>query len=196
MMKPCSAVPRERRISSLPPRCWRRLAASAAVVLAIGLPLGGAIGQETEGCKDLLTRFNRLIDLYIEAGSRAIDKGEEPAKALEAARARALKGDTNATVTLVGVTLLIYGRRDNFPVSIIRQICNLAARNAMPQHVVTCAYLNALNPLGDKDDKRQAVEAEITRFEKSLKPLSPGSFAPPDEYRVHIDALKICLPRA
>lgn len=145
-------------------------------------------------CQGLLKRFHRLLDLYTEAGAKVIANGEEPAKALEAARARALAGDVQATLPLVGVGLLIYGRRDMFPVAIIRQVCNLAARNALPQHVVSCAYFNALNPIGDKDEKRRAVEAEIARFDKARKAPAPGVFAAPDELAGHIDALKACLP--
>lgn len=143
--------------------------------------------QEPGPCDTIMPRFHRLLDIYVEEGGKAIANGEEPAKALEAARAQALKGDAKATLPLVGVTLLIYGRRDMFPVAIIRQVCNLAARNALPQHVVACAYFNALNPIGDKDEKRRAVDAEIARFEA-------GRASAPEELAGHIDALKACLP--
>ncbi len=172
----------------------RRSALIAALAgLALVFPVANSVASEE--CQGLLKRFNRLIDLYHEEGAKAIADGQDPPKALEQARGRALKGDAQATVTMVGVTLLIYGRRDMFPVSIIRQVCNLAAKNTISIHVVTCAYFNALNPLGDKEDKRRAVEGEIERFEKALKPPAPGVFAPPNEYLGHVDALKACLAR-
>lgn len=174
-------------------RSSARVLAAAGLLVALAAPLGAQ--DAPSECQGLLKRFHRLLDLYNEEGAKAIANGEEPAAALEAARARALKGDVKATIPLVGVTLLIYGRRDMFPVVIIRQVCNLAARNALPLHVVSCAYFNALNPIGDKDEKRQAVEAEIARFDKARKAPAPGVFAPPDEIAGHLDALKVCLPR-
>lgn len=112
---------------------------------------------------------------------------------LEQARARALKGDVQATVTLMGVTLLLYGRKDVFPVTIIRQVCGLAARSSLPIHVVTCAYFNALNPLGDKEEKRRAVAAELARFD-ALMPAVADAGMPPAAFKADIDALKACLP--
>lgn len=163
------------------------------MLAALSTPLGAQ--DASPDCQGLLKRFHRLLDLYNEEGARAIANGEEPAKALEAARERALKGEARATLTLVGVTLLIYGRRDMFPVVIIRQVCNLAARNALPLHVVSCAYFNALNPIGDREEKRQAVETEIARFDNARKASAPEVAAPPDEIAGHLDALRACLPK-
>lgn len=180
-----------------PPRLSLRFGARALAVAGLLTAFGAPLGAQdaSADCQGLLKRFHRLLDLYNEEGAKAIANGEEPAKALEAARAQALKGEAKATIPLVGVTLLIYGRRDMFPVVIIRQVCNLAARNALPLHVVSCAYFNALNPIGDKEEKRQAVEAEIARFDKARKAPAPGAFAPPDEIAGHLDALKACLPK-
>lgn len=184
-------------IFSPPPRSSLRFGARALAVTVLLAALVAPLGAQdaSADCQGLLKRFHRLLDLYNEEGAKAIANGEEPAAALESARARALKGEAKATIPLVGVTLLIYGRRDMFPVVIIRQVCNLAARNALPLHVVSCAYFNALNPIGDKDEKRQAVEAEIARFDKARKAPAPGAFAPPDEIAGHLDALKACLPK-
>lgn len=182
-------------ISARQPGFWRRSQLARGLTLAIAFcafqGVAGAQSPVSElqpgACDTIITRFHRLLDIYVEEGGKAIANGEEPARALEAARAQALKGDVKATLPLVGVTLLIYGRRDMFPVAIIRQVCNLAARNALPQHVVACAYFNALNPIGDKDEKRRAVGAEIARFEA-------GRASAPEELGGHIDALKACLP--
>lgn len=170
----------------------RALAVTGLLAVLVA-PLGAE--DAAPDCQGLLKRFHRLLDLYNEEGAKAIANGEEPARALEAARERALKGEARATIPLVGVTLLIHGRRDMFPVVIIRQVCNLAARNALPLHVVSCAYFNALNPIGDRDEKRQAVEAEIARFDKARKAMAPGALAPSDEIAGHLDALKACLPK-
>lgn len=160
------------------------------------LPGLGQAQEMPPACQDLMRRFNLILDRYHQAGAKEIANGEEPGAAIEKARARALKGDPQATIALMGVTLAIYGRRDMFPVVIVRQVCNLAAKNALPLHVTACAYFNALNPIGDKDDKRKAVEVEIERFDKARKAPPTGTFAPPDELGAHMDALKACLPRA
>jgi hypothetical protein len=179
------------------PRSSLRFGARALAVTVLLAALVAPLGAQdaSADCQGLLKRFHRLLDLYNEEGAKAIANGEEPAAALEAARARALKGEAKATIPLVGVTLLIYGRRDMFPVVIIRQVCNLAARNELPLHVVSCAYFNALNPIGDRDEKRQAVMVEIARFDKARKAPAPGAFSPPDEIAGHVDALKACLPK-
>lgn len=114
--------------------------------------------------------------------------------ALEQARARAVKGEPQATVTLMGVTLLLYGRRDVFPVTIIRQVCGLAARNSLPIHVVTCAYFNALNPLGDRQEKRRVVAAEFSRFDALVQASTPEAATLLDRFQADMDALKACLP--
>lgn len=192
-----NAAPRAVSIFSPLPRSLLRFGTRVLAIVGLLTALMAPLGAEDApaDCQGLLKRFHRLLDLYNEEGAKAIANGEEPAAALEAARARALKGEARATIPLVGVTLLIYGRRDMFPVVIIRQVCNLAARNELPLHVVSCAYFNALNPIGDKDEKRQAVMVEIARFYKARKAPAPGSFAPPDEIAGHLDALKACLPR-
>lgn len=148
-----------------------------------------AAAQEQQPCNGLLGRLNTMLDRYHAAAETAISDGTEPAKALDLARAKTLKGDVEATVTMVGIPLLLHGRRDVLRVSMIRQVCTYGTRNALPLHVATCAYLTALNPLGDRDDKRRAVEAEIARFE-GLAPEKQAEFGPA------IATLKACLPRA
>ncbi len=181
-------------------RPWRARTLSAA--LAIGLLAGllpaglSRADQPGDPCAGLLPRLQALLDRYTEAGAKAIANGEVPAEALEAARARAIKGDAQATVTMVGVALLIHGRRDMFPVSLVRQVCTLAARNGVALHIATCAYFTALNPLGDKDDRRRAVEAEIERFAKAQGAPKEGSAPLAEAISGHVDALKACLPRA
>lgn len=134
-----------------------------------------------------------MLDRYTEPATAAISDGTEPAKALDRARAQVLKGEAGASVTMVGIGLLLHGQRDVLPVSLIRQICTFSQRNALPLHVASCAYLSALNPLGDRDEKRRLTEAEISRFETlhgREDNEANGGLAS------HVQALKACLPRS
>lgn len=142
-------------------------------------------------CSPLLGRLARLLDLYAEPARAAIDAGAEPAAALDAARARVLRGEAAASITMVGVGLLLHGRRDVLPVSLIRQICTFSQRNPLPLHVASCAYLSALNPLGDRDEKRRLTEAEIARFETLYGREDSEANA---GLAGHVQALKACLP--
>jgi hypothetical protein len=135
-------------------------------------------------CPGLTTRLEALIERYQALGRQAIEHADPPA-ALAAARAAAMKGDHAATLTGVGVTLLMRGQSDLFPVSVIRQVCTFGQRNGLPLHIVTCAYFNALNPLGARSEKRKAVEAEIARLEPA-GPLEPA-------LAEAMGALKACL---
>ncbi|MCZ8183161.1 MAG: hypothetical protein O9322_09340 [Beijerinckiaceae bacterium] len=165
-------------------------ASLAGFLLLLASQAGFAQGQE---CATLIGRLGQLLDRYAEPATAAIDDGTEPAKALDRARAQVLKGEAGASVTMVGIGLLLHGRRDVLPVSLIRQICTFSQRNALPLHVASCAYLSALNPLGDREEKRRLTEAEIARFEAlhgREDNEANGGLAG------HIQALKACLPRS
>ena len=183
-------------ISSPLLRFWPRWSARpTALAAALLLSGAGASAQEQNAdCQGLLKRFDQLITRYHAAGEKAIEKLDPPA-ALEKAHQEALKGSAEATVAMVGVGVVLRGKRDQFPVSMIRQVCTFSARNGHLLHVTTCAYFNALNPLGNREDKRRAVEVELERFDKTRKAPASGSFSPPDEFSGHIDALKACLPK-
>lgn len=117
-----------------------------------------------EDCTALLTRLDDLFAVYTKAGDAAIAQ-EDPAPALERARKAAQKGDAEATVTMVGITIQMRARAERYTVPTIRQICTLAERNGLPLHLVTCAYLNALNPIGNREEKRGAMLRMLTRFD-------------------------------
>ena len=162
--------------------------------VALLLAGAGAAAQDTQpDCQDLLKRFDQLITRYYAAGEKAIETLDPPA-ALDKAHQEAMKGSAEATVAMVGVGVVLRGKRDLFPVSMIRQVCTFSARNGHALHMTTCAYFNALNPLGNREDKRRAVDFEIERFEKAR--AAAGSNASLDEFTGHIDALKACLPRS
>lgn len=170
-----------------------REAAGAALLLGVLAGVSPAQNVKPE-CAGLLANLDRLISIYAEAGSRAIDK-TEPGPAMDQARREAIGGSAEATVTMVGIGVVLRGRGDSFPVEMIRQVCTYADRNGHPLHVATCAYFNTLNPLGDRERKRIAAEAEIARFDKARKAPPPGRFSAPDEIAGHVDALKACLVR-
>ena len=151
--------------------------------------------ESNADCQGLLKRFDQLISHYHAAGEKAIEK-LDPSVALEKAHQEALKGNAEATVAMVGVGVVLRGKRDLFPVSMIRQVCTFSARNGHLLHVATCAYFNALNPLGNREEKRRALEVELERFDKARKAPASGSFSPPDAFSGHIDALKACLPNS
>ncbi|MCZ8185630.1 MAG: hypothetical protein O9308_04565 [Beijerinckiaceae bacterium] len=177
-------------ISGRPQRCSRRLRASLAGFLLLAPQPGLAQGQD---CAALLGRLGQLLDRYAEPATAAINDGTEPAKVLDRTRAQVLKGEAAASVTMVGIGLILHGRRDVLPVSLIRQICTFSQRNALPLHVASCAYLSALNPIGDRDEKRRLTEAEIARFETlhgQEDSEANGGLAG------HVQALKACLPRS
>lgn len=125
---------------------------------------------------------------YYAAGERAIEK-DDPAIALEKARKLALKGDAEATVTMIGVGAALRGRKAPPTVAMIRQVCTFSTKNRHPLHAVSCAYFNALNPLGERVLKRQAALDAVARFGEIAK-----SEPVPERYQAHIEALKACLP--
>lgn len=179
----------------LPSRCFSRWKARSALILAVCGAVLPAIPQEMPPeCQALLGRFKSLVGRYETAGRQAIDKSE-PGDAFAKARAAAMGGNIEATVTLVGISMLMRSQMDMFSVHIIRQVCTFSARNSHPLHVASCAYFNALNPLGERDVKRQAVEAELARFE-AIRQQSQGKPFPGAEFEADITALKACLPRA
>lgn len=149
------------------------------------------VNAQAPDCQAILTRLTALLDLYAQPATEAINRGEDPYKVLDEARARLLKGDTAASVTMVGVGLILHGRRDVLPVSLIRQICTFSQRSTLPLHVAGCAYLSALNPLGDRDEKRRLTEAEIARFETLYGREDADSNG---KLAGHVQALKACLP--
>lgn len=138
-------------------------------------------------------RLGTMLDQYTAPATEAINALGEPNKVLDQARARLLKGDREASVTMVGVALILHGRRDVLPVSLIRQICTFSQRSPTPLHVASCAYLSALNPLGDRDEKRRLTDAEIGRFE-TLFGAAEGEGN--KTLAGHVEALKACLPPA
>ncbi len=157
--------------------------------------VAGPAAAQTPGqvCQDMIRRLGLLMDRYAEPATAAINAGGEPNDVLDKARARLLKGETAASVTMVGVGLILHGRRDVLPVSLIRQICTFSQRSTLPIHVASCAFLSALNPLGDRAEKRRLTEVEIERFETL--------FGREDNDRNaglagHVQALKACLPPA
>ncbi len=178
-------------ISGLRRRFSRRSLPSLTFVLLLLLPQAGR--AQGPDCGALIGRLGLLLDRYAEPATTAINAGAEPAAALDAARARVLKGDASASITMVGIGLLLHGRRDVLPVSLIRQICTFSQRNPLPLHVASCAYLSALNPLGDRDEKRRLTEAEIARFETLFGRDDGEANA---GLAGHVQALKACLPRS
>jgi hypothetical protein len=142
-----------------------------------------------ETCKILLNRLDDLIAVYIKAADAAIAK-EDPAPALERARKAAQKGDAQATVTMAGITIQMRSRAERYTVPTIRQICTLADRNGLPLHLVTCAYLNALNPIGNREEKRAAMLRMLSRFDE----LDGAARQQPDIPTLagHVQALRQC----
>lgn len=141
----------------------------------------------------MLDHFKALTGRY-EATARAETDKADPAEVFARARAASLAGDAEATVTMIGVSMLMRSRSDLFSVQIIRQVCTMAARNNHPLHIATCAYFNALNPIGEREEKRKAVDAELARFE-ALRQQNAGKPFPGAPFEADIEALKACLPK-
>lgn len=114
-------------------------------------------------CEPVEASFKALLERYIDVGKDVITREGHEA-AVDNARKRALAGDRMATIAIVGVPLALRSRADLFQLSTLRQVCGFAERNRLALHVATCAYFNAMNPLGNAEEKRAAVEREITRF--------------------------------
>lgn len=178
----------------LPLRFSMRSAVSTATVCAL-LAMPALAQAPQPDCTGLIKRFDQLIARYVDAGSKAIEK-DDPGLAVDRARAEAIKGKAQATVVMIGVPLIMRGRQDVFAVSMVRQVCTFAERNGLLLHVVSCAYFAALNPIGEKSEKRRLVEAELARFDRLQASAEPGGGASRAELSEHMDALKVCLPRA
>lgn len=140
-------------------------------------------------CADLGRRFERLIAIYVEAGASAIAESGDISAALEKARARALAGDAPATITLAGIALATRSKAERYTVASVRQICTLAERNKLPVHIATCAYFTALNPLGERAEKRQLVERGLKAFE-----FLPDGARGPAHFSEDMAFLGLCLP--
>jgi hypothetical protein len=136
-------------------------------------------------CGTLLQRLSSLMSVYKTAASEAI-QNQPLDKAMERARRDALAGKSEGTLVMIGLSSLVHGREGSFPVTTVRQVCTFAERNKQPLHLATCAYFNALNPLGETDAKAKAARKNIARFE-ALK-------EPPAEMAEHVRVLKACIP--
>lgn len=116
-------------------------------------------------CNDLGRRFERLIAIYVDAGTAAIAEAGDIGAALDKARQKALSGDVPATITMTGIALANRSRAERYTVASVRQICTLAERTQLALHVATCTYFTALNPLGERAEKRRLVERGLKAFE-------------------------------
>lgn len=168
--------------------------ASALIVFLLGAAPAIAEAPNPE-CQGLVGRLDAFVDRYFAAGEAAVQR-EDPAPAMERARKAALAGDAEATVTMIGIGLVLRGRQAAVTVPMIRQVCTFADRNAHDLHVVACAYLNALNPLGDRDEKRRAVDEEIARYGRTRPAPEAGRFVAPGAFDADMAALRACLPPA
>lgn len=165
----------------------RRAALLGLFALLPDAGLGQGV-QSGDPCLDIDTRFQSVITRYQRAGEAAIAT-QSPGDALDAARLAAIAGDVPATVTLVGVTLLFRARSEMFRLSEIRSICGFADRNRHPLHIVACAYFNALNPIGNREDKRAATTRELER----LAGLPADAPFRDLELDAHARALEACI---
>ena len=156
------------------------LAASLASVPALAQDAG-----KTADCRTLLERLGKLMAVYRNDAAEALNN--QPLDvAMERARRAALAGKKEATITMVGYSSLIYAREGSFPITMVRQVCTFAERNALPLHVITCAYFNALNPLGEAEAKAKAARKLVTKFETIKEPQA--------DLVEHMGTLKACLP--
>lgn len=131
-----------------------------AWVLLLLLAAPPAFSQDVRSadCNDLGRRFERLIAIYVDAGTNAIAETGDVGSALEKARQKALAGDVPATITMTGIALANRSRAERYTVASVRQICTLAERTQLALHLATCTYFTALNPLGERAEKRRLVE--------------------------------------
>lgn len=150
-----------------------------------------ALAQDVRAadCNDLGRRFERLIAVYIDAGTNAIAETGDIGTALEKARRKALDGDVSATITATGIALANRSKAERYTVASVRQICTLAERNKLPLHIATCAYFTALNPLGVRTEKRLLVERGIKAFE-----ALPEGQRGPAHFAEDMAFLATCLP--
>jgi hypothetical protein len=144
-------------------------------------------------CPDLGRRFERLVAVYLAAANDAVAEAGDIPKALERARERAMAGEAPATIPMTGLPWLLRSHAERYTVASIRQICTLAERNRLPLHLSTCAYFTALNPLGEREEKRQLVARGVTAFETLPEEARKGPHAPA-HLAEDIAFLKTCLP--
>lgn len=147
----------------------------------------------TADCNDLGRRFERLVAVYLEAANAAVSESGDIGKALDRARDRAVAGDAQATVAMTGLPWLLRSNAERYTVASVRQICTLAERNKLPIHIATCAYFTALNPLGERNEKRQLVARGIGAFEALPDEARKGAYAPA-HLAEDVAFLKTCLP--
>lgn len=162
--------------------------------------LAGVVSAEAQqpevrsaDCNDLGRRFERLVGIYLAAGTAVLAETGDMGKAMDLTRKRAVAGDMQATVPMTGLPWLMRSKADRYSVASVRQICTLAERNNHPLHIATCAYFTALNPLGEREEKRQLVLRHIESFEALTAEARRGPHAP-----AHIGEdmafLQTCLP--
>jgi hypothetical protein len=158
------------------------------LLLAASLASVPALAQDaapTADCRTLVERLGTLMAVYRTSAAEALDN--QPLDvAMARARTAALAGKAEATIAMVGYSSLIYAREGRFPITTVRQVCTFAERNALPLHLVTCAYFNTLNPLGEADAKAKAARRLVARFEALT--------SPPADLAEHMRTLKACLP--
>lgn len=140
-------------------------------------------------CTDLGRRFERLIAIYVDAGTLAIAETGDIGAAVDKARSKALAGDATATITMAGIALASRSRSERYTVASVRQICTFAERNQLPLHIATCAYFTALNPLGERSEKRLLVERGLKAYE-ALPEAGRGVAHFPEDMAF----LRTCLP--
>jgi hypothetical protein len=140
-------------------------------------------------CSDLGRRFERLIAIYLDAGTAAIAETGDIGAALDKARQRALAGDIPATITMTGIALANRSRAERYTVASVRQICTLAERTQLALHVATCTYFTALNPLGERAEKRRLVERGLKAF-SALPEQARGA----PHFSEDMAFLETCLP--
>ncbi|MGL5446559.1 MAG: hypothetical protein ACRDBL_04540 [Rhabdaerophilum sp.] len=162
-----------------------------ALLSALAVSPFAALGQDVRAadCTDLGRRFERLIAIYLEAGTNAIAETGDIGSALDKARQKALAGDASATITMTGIALANRSKTERYTVASVRQICTLAERNKLPLHVATCTYFTALNPLGERTEKRLLVERGL----KAFSALPEGQRGPA-HFAEDMAFLSTCLP--
>ncbi|MCA3595911.1 MAG: hypothetical protein ING72_10840 [Methylobacterium sp.] len=167
------------------------------IVLLLALLAAPARAEQAEvraaDCTDLGRRFERLVAVYTDAASVIVNEMGDIPKALERARNRAVAGDVQATVPMTGLPWLLRSNAERYSVASVRQICTLAERNNHPLHIATCAYFTALNPLGEREQKRKLVANRIESFELLPAKARGGTNAPAHLWE-DMAFLKTCLP--
>lgn len=158
------------------------------VALAMIVPHPASQAQTALPCSGMDKRLDTLIDLYITEAGHQMGKTAPPL-ALERARRAAIAGDARATITVTGIGLMLRGTLDRITLSTLRQVCGFAEKTKHPLHLVTCAYFNALNPIGNRELKFAAVRKNLSEFQ--ALPADTRDLS--EELRAHAEALDACL---